>query len=119
MKTLRYGYVLPFLRPPPLSAKPIEFQTYAEGSPRHVALDVEVQNMLGKQAIELVLDKLEGFYARLFLVPKATGGWRPVFYLSALNKFLAVSPFRMETVASVLESMGVGDWMVSLDLKDA
>ena len=85
VKTLRYGYVLPFLRPPPLSARPIEFVSYAVGSDRQLALDMVVEDMLGKEAIELVVDKPEGFYARLFLVPKMTGGWRPVFDLSALR----------------------------------
>ncbi|XP_045126279.1 uncharacterized protein LOC123513273 [Portunus trituberculatus] len=75
--------------------------------------------MLAKGAIELVGGELEGLYVRLFLVPKVTGGLRPVFDLSTLNKFLVVSPFRMETVASVLESMNVEDWMVSLDMRDA
>ena len=70
-------------------------------------------------AVKPVEDCRAGFYARVFLVPKVTGGWRPVFVLSVLNSFLAVTPFRMETVSSVLESMTEGEWMVSLDLEDA
>ena len=95
------------------------FHGYEEGSERHVSLGLVVQDMLEKGAIETVVGNLAGFYARLFLVPKVTGGWRPVFDLSTLNKFLVVSSFRMDTVASVLGSLSVGDWMVSLDLKDA
>ena len=53
-----------------------------------LALDMVAEDMLGKEAIELVVDKPEGFYAQLFLVPKMTGGWRPVFDLSALNTSL-------------------------------
>ena len=51
VKTLRYGYVLPFLRPPPLSARPIEFVSYVVGSDRQLALDMIVEDMLGKEAI--------------------------------------------------------------------
>ena len=119
VKTLRYGYVLPFLREPPLSSSPLEFPTYKVGSERFLALDLAVKDLLRKAAIEPVVDSQAGFYARIFLVPKATGGWRPICDLSVLNRFLVVTPFRMETVSSILESMAEGEWMVSLDLKDA
>lgn len=119
VKTLRYGYVLPFLKDPPLSGSPVEFPSYKVGSERHLALEVAVEEMLRKGAIEPVLDPQAGFYSRVFLVPKATGGWRPICDLSVLNRFLVVTHFRMETVSSVLESMAEGEWMVSLDLRDA
>ncbi|MPC89297.1 hypothetical protein E2C01_084236 [Portunus trituberculatus] len=47
-----------------------------------------VQDMLAKRTMELVVSKLNGFYACLFLLHKLTGGWRPVFDLSNLSKFL-------------------------------
>lgn len=74
--------------------------------------------MLGKGAVELVADPQAGFYFGVFLVPKVTGGWRPICYLLVLNRSLVVVHFRMETVSSVLESMGEGEWMVPLDLQD-
>ncbi|MPC60445.1 hypothetical protein E2C01_054490 [Portunus trituberculatus] len=37
VKTLRYGYVLPFLRPPPLSGGPIESGVLGLSSTRHVS----------------------------------------------------------------------------------
>jgi hypothetical protein len=36
-----------------------------------------------------------GFYSRLFLVPKKTGGMRPVIDLSILNSYLSVPHFKM------------------------
>ena len=60
-----------------------------------------------------------GFYSRLFVTPKVTGGWRPVIDLSRLNGWVELSSFRMETAQSVLRSLRPGDWMVSLDLQDA
>ena len=75
--------------------------------------------MLQKDAVEIVRDPGLGFYSRLFLVEKATGGWRPVIDLSPLNRFVRLTPFRMETVTSVLASIREGDFMSSIDLRDA
>ena len=74
---------------------------------------------MSKNALEIVLDLGPGFYSRLFLVEKVTGGWRPVIDLSRLNGFVRQTPFQMETVASVLLSVKEGDFLASIDLKDA
>ena len=50
---------------------------------------------------------------------KASGAWRPVIDLSTLNLRIQQTSFKMETLQSVLLSVRPGDWMVSLDLKDA
>ena len=39
-------------------------------------------------ALEIARDPGPGFYSRLFLVEKASGGWRPVIDLSHLNEFV-------------------------------
>ena len=72
--------------------------------------------MLSKDALEIVLDPGPGFYSRLFLVEKVIGGWRPVIDLSHLNGFVLQTPFKMETVASVLLSIREGDFLASIDL---
>ena len=100
---LRDGYRVPFKdSPPPLARTPVSFPTYRAGSPRAHALRQEVEVMLAKGALEIARDPGPGFYSRLFLVEKATGGWRPVIDLSHLNDFVQLTPFKMETVASVL-----------------
>ena len=53
------------------------------------------------------------------MVMKASGAWRPVIDLSTLNLRIQQTSFKMETLQSVLLSVRPGDWMVSLDLKDA
>ena len=117
---LRDGYRVPFKdSPPPLARTPVSFPTYRAGSPRAQALRQEVEAMLAKGALEIARDPGPGFYSRLFLVEKATGGWRPVIDLSYLNDFVQLTPFKMETVASVLLSVREGDFLASLDLKDA
>ena len=75
--------------------------------------------MLVKGALEIARDPGPGFYSRLFLVEKASGTWRPVINLSHLNEFVQLTRFKMETVASVLLSVREGDFLDSLDLKDA
>ena len=50
---------------------------------------------------------------------KASGSWRAVIDLSLLNLKVLKTSFKMETLQSVLLSVQRGDWMVSLDLKDA
>ena len=117
---LRDGYRVPFKdSPPPLARTPVSFPTYRAGSPRAQALRQEVEAMLAKGALEIARDPGPGFSSRLFLVEKATGGWRPVIDLSHLNDFVQLTPFKMETVASVLLSVREGDFLASLDLKDA
>ena len=74
--------------------------------------------LVEKEAIEIAPPS-PGFYSRLFVTPKVTGGWRPVIDLSRLNGCVELSSFHMETAQSVLQSLRPGDWMVSLDLQDA
>ena len=75
--------------------------------------------MLDKGALEIARDPGPDFYSRLFLVEKASGGWRSVISLSHLNKFVQPTRFKLEIVASVLLSVREGDFLASLDLKDA
>ena len=120
VEVLRLGYRIPWLdSPPPLSAQPIQFPSYPPGSAKALALAQEVRTMLDKNALEIVENQSPGFYSRLFLVEKATGGWRPVIDLSPLNLFVRQTKFRMETVALVMASIREGNFMASLDLKDA
>ena len=75
--------------------------------------------MISKGALERVPDPGPGFYSRLFLVEKASGGWRPMNDLSPFNEFVQQTPFKMETASSVLLSVRRGNFLASIDLKDA
>ena len=83
-----------------------------------MALTAAVADPCAKGAVEPAPSG-PGFYSRLFVTPKVTGGWRPVIDLSRLNRSVLVSGFHMETSALVLQSLRPGDWMVFLDLQDA
>ena len=74
--------------------------------------------MLAKGALEIAQFPGPGFYSRLFLAEKASGGWRPVIDLSHLNEFVQLTAFKMETVTSVLLSVREGYFLASLDWKD-
>ena len=60
-----------------------------------------------------------GFSSRLFLVPKKTGGMRPVIDLSILNSYLSVPHFKMETNRSIRACILPGMLTTKLDLSDA
>ena len=111
--------MIPFKSHPPLSTLPIKFSGYSRNSPKRLALHSEIMEMMGKGAIEVAPLQTPGFYRRMFVVSKASGGFRPVIDLSQLNLHIQQTPFKMDTVRSVLLAIRRGDWFVSLDLKDA
>ena len=118
VQVLRSGYQVPFRSQPPLSSVPLPLLSYSPSSVRGLALASAVSDLVAKEAIEPA-PPTPGYYSRLFVTPKVTVGWRPVIDLLHLNRFVDVSHFHMETTQSVLQSLRLGDWMVSLDLQDA
>ena len=118
VQVLHFGYRIPFRSRPPLSHVPIPLPSYSPDSIRGLALSDAVCTLVEKEAIKIAPPS-PGFYSRLFVTPKVTGGWRPVIDLSRLNGWVELSSFHMKTAQSVLLSLRPGDWMVSLDLQDA
>ena len=74
--------------------------------------------MLQKNAITEVPPDSLGFYSNVFLVRKASGGWRPVIDLKNLNAHIHAPHFRMFTTSSVLSSVKKGDYAFKIDLQD-
>ena len=120
LSVIRSGFRLPWgTSKAPLSTVPVSFPPPHDLSAR-AALNEEVASLLQKQAIEEVIcHSSPGFYGRIFVVPKASGGWRPVLDLSSLNTYLTNLRFRMETPSSIRDSIHRRDWAVSIDLLDA
>ena len=81
-------------------------------------VDEEIQALRRKGSVEPA-PPTPGFFSRMFVVTKATGGWRLIIDLSTLNLDVDRTPFRMETSQTVLRAICRNDWMVSIDLKDA
>ena len=120
VSVLRDGYRIPFRDlPPHLTKSLVPFPTYRPDSECALALLAEIDTMMAKGVLEIVSDPDPGFYSRLFLVEKSSGGWRPVLDLSPLNEFVHQTPFRMETPNSVLLAVRKNDFLASIDLKDA
>ena len=100
VSVLRDGYRIPFRDlPSPLARSLVQFPTYRPDSERALPLLGEIETMMAKGVLETVSDPDPGFYSRLFLVEKSSGGWRPVIDLSPLNEFVRQTPFRMETLS--------------------
>ena len=117
---VRKGYRIELDSSPSLSPVPIPMHL-SRDSGKAQSLRQEIRSLLDKRAIEeLDLVSLSpGFYSRIFLVRKKDGDWRPVFDLKSLNQFVRKEKFKMTTPRVVTNALHHGDWVVSVDLKDA
>lgn len=118
LQVIEVGYQPSFLTQPPLAVFPIGF-TPPSDLRKWEFLNEEVRSLVRKGAVFEVPNPGPGFYSNLFLVPKRTGGWRPVINLSRLNRFLIVPHFKMESTRAVSAAVRPGDWAISIDLSDA
>ena len=120
LSVIRGGLDLVFQERPPLSDSPIPMSQTSDNK-KFRLLSEEVQPLLLKRVIEEIppTQSTPGFYSRLFLVPKKTGGMRPVIDLSILNSYLSVPHFKMETNRSIRACILPGMLTTKLDLSDA
>ncbi len=112
------GYNIEFSDIPVQQVPPKPFRF---GSLEAELLEVEVQEMLAKDAIECVpeADRAHAFVSQLFLRPKKDGGWRPVFNLRSLNSFVLYEHFKMEGLFMLKGLVTRGAFLAKIDLKDA
>ena len=82
MEVLRFGYCLPFLSTPPLSAAPIPMPSYSPNSIKGTAPEEVTLGLVVKGAVELAPLPSPGFYSRLFVCMEDLGvvasGHRPL-----------------------------------------
>ena len=111
-RPLGYAHRTMGVQDPPCDAAATETSGTRDHIPQGV-LRVVVSEPVSARAAEQGSDRanftLPGCYSRLFLVRKATGEWRPIIR-SVL--FVHCPSFTMETPQQ-------GQWLTSLDLKDA
>ena len=112
------GHLLEFNKRPHLVYKNRLHKTRPRSREEELQIQKEVTSLLSKKAIEKAPNN-KGFFSRLFVVPKADGGTRPIINLKPLNKFIKKEHFRMSTLKDVKKNLQPGDWAVTLDLKDA
>ena len=79
----------------------------------------EVEKLVTKGAIEKVNRCPGEFLSNIFLVPKKTGDLRPVINLKTLNEFESKIHFKMEGIHLVQDLIKPGDYLATIDLKDA
>ena len=90
------GYRLRFTSPPLLRQIPWEIRSPQD--PKEVlGMREQITIMLQKNEITEVSPDSPGFYSNVFLVRKASGGWRPVIDLKNLNAHIHAPHFRMFT----------------------
>ena len=72
-----------------------------------------------KGAVKKVTSCVNQFLSQIFLVPKKDGLVRLVINLRPLNQFIHLLHFKMESLGMIRDLLREGDWMASVDLKDA
>ena len=119
VQILREGYTLP-LRIRPNLTRSLTVVSHYVNPHRNSYLLEALHQLIDKNAVELVHNQTSlGFFNRLFLVPKPNNKWRPILDLSKLNLFLKVEKFKMETPETIRTSLQQGEWVTSVDFKDA
>ena len=119
VQILKEGYALPFRVWPKLTRSPTVISCYVNPHRNSYLLEA-LHQLIAKNAVELVKHQTSlGFFNRLFLVPKPNNKWRPILGLSKLNLFLKTEKFKMETPETIRMSRQQGEWVTSIDFKDA
>ena len=83
------------------------------------SIDEEVQKLITKGAVKEVPPCMDQFLSQIFLLPKKDGSARLVINLRPLNQFILQAHFKMESLGMMRDLLREGDWMASIDLKDA
>ena len=112
------GYRLRFMSPPLLRETPWKIRS-PQGREEILGMREQIFLILQKNAITEVPPNSPGFYSNVFLVRKASGGWRPVIDLKSLNARISAPHFCMSNTGSVLSTMRKGDYAFKIDLQDA
>ncbi|CAJ0968537.1 unnamed protein product [Ranitomeya imitator] len=112
------GYKIEFSAPPPTRFFPSRLPSSGAQSR---ALLCAIHSLRKSGVIVPVPEheRFNGFYSDLFVVPKKDGKVRPILDLKLLNKCVRVRHFRMESLRSVISSMEKGEFLASIDIKDA
>ena len=119
VEILKEGYTLPFRIRPKLTRSPTVINCYVNPH-RNLYLLEALHQLIDKNAVEPVQNQTSlGFFDRLFLVPNPNNKWRPILDLSNLNLFLKAEKFKMETPETIRTSLQPGEWVISIDFKDA
>ena len=127
LRWIRYGYPLHFKSdlvmssnlPKLVNSAPPDLITHYQDPFKQQALESMIKELVAKKCVMEVPKGEQGFYSRVFLVPKKSGGWRLVIDLSQLNQSLTPVSFSMDTLSRIKQVLRPGMWATSVDLSDA
>lgn len=115
LKIIRFGLRFELTAPPPLRRRGPTFR----GTPAQKrSLLATLEEWLERGVIEPDASPTT-LQSLLFPVPKPGNRWRWVLDSKLLNQHLHRRQFRMETVSSIRSMLRKGDWLASIDLRDA
>ena len=83
------------------------------------AVDLEINNILGKGVIRLAIPKGGQMLSNIFVRSETTWGFRPIMYLMELNQFLPYQHFKMEDLKGIKSILKQRDFLCKLDPMDA
>ena len=81
----------------------------------HPVIQKKVDELLAKGAIEPSSGGAD-FYSSMFVVPKHTGGLRPILNLKHFNCYMHIPSFKMPTLKHVWQVIQHDDYAFSIDL---
>ena len=117
LNILRCGYKIQFIKPVPnasikkILSKPSKLKL--------VPIINEIQKYV-KNSVVSVVEPLESdIVSRIFSVPKPNGNIRLVIDLSNLNNYVNKIPFKIEDQNDIKNMITQGDFLASIDIKDA
>jgi len=114
---LKHGYKFRFIHKKPVS--PCHKHDSLKGCPNIPALLDCVNDLSQKGVIIETECNSKEFCNRLFLVPKASGDWRPILNVKRLNHYIIKEKFKMERIQDVLLMLEPDDFLITIDLTDA
>ena len=81
--------------------------------------DEEVKALLDKKAIVEIPLSEQNCVSGIFVIPKSSGGYRPITNLKLLNRSVKPQHFKMEGIGVLKDLVRKGDYFCKMDLKDA
>lgn len=109
LETVEKGFTLDFMSRP--TQQNVQHNA-AMNSDQIEICKMEVRSLWEKGAITRANEC--SFTRGFFLVPKASGGWRPIINLKALNLFIPRLHFKMEDVNVLRHTIKQGDWLAKV-----
>ena len=116
LNIVKDGLKIQFLTLPPM----LHLKSFPFSPARIASISKGVSTLLEKSAIKTITPNDDQFVSPIFEVPKRdTDEGRVILNLKVLNNYIVKTKFRLESFDVIFSMIRPGDYMVSIDLKDA